>query len=98
MTHGKTALIMAFLVLASGAGCARNVSEFEFTKWGYSYVPRTTGIDTSAQGGGAQNNRVPASAGKTMPKASIGGTYKRKVSTSSNYRMTGGFHVTPSSN
>jgi len=85
----------ALLATASGAGCAKNVDRIEFQKWGYSYVPRLSSIDTSTQGGAAQKSVVPSSAGKSMPAAAVGGAYERSTATSPNYRLMGGFHITP---
>jgi len=86
---------VTLLAAASGAGCAKNVDRIEFQKWGYSYVPRLSSIDTSTQGGAAQDNVIPSAAGKSMPAAAVGGTYQRSTATSPNYRLMGGFHVTP---
>jgi hypothetical protein len=91
----KSLFVAIFLLITSGAGCAKNVDRINFTKWGSSFVPRGSGMDTTAQGGGALNGVVPQSADKRMPKASVGGTYLRSFAESPRYRMVGGFHVNP---
>ena len=90
----SSTFIIALMIAASG--CAKNVDRIEFTKWGNSFVPqRTTSFDTTAQGGGIQNQRggVPENAYNKMPKAAVGGTYHRTFATSTSYRMVGGFHT-----
>jgi hypothetical protein len=92
---------VALLSLAIGAslsatGCAKNVDHVEFTKWGHSFVPRGTSMDTTAQGGAPLNNVTPSSTNYRVPKASVGGSYLRTFATSPSYRMVGGFHTTPS--
>lgn len=84
------------LLIITATGCAKNVDRIEFTKWGNSFVPpRTTGFDTTAQGGGIQNTRggTPMNNYHMVPKASVGGTYHRTFATSPSYRMVGGFHT-----
>jgi hypothetical protein len=85
------------VALATASGCAKNVDHIEFKKWGNSFVPpRTTdAMDTSVQGGAAQNGVVPKNGVNAMPKAAVGGTYHRTFASSNHYRMVGGFH-TPS--
>ncbi len=96
---------LAFLLLlgaVAGAGCAKNVDKVEFRKWGHSFdapaggAPPGDNIDTTAQGGSSLGNGpVPESPNFKMPKASVGGAYHRTFSSSVNYRLMGGFHVTP---
>src|SRR5947208_1601105 len=91
------ALPAVFLALVSASGCAKNVDRFQFTKWGNSFIPAPQGgvtqMDTSAQGGAAQNGVIPKSPTMAMPRAAVGGSYQRNFATSSHYRMVGGFHV-----
>ncbi len=87
-----TTIVLGFLTL--GTGCAKNVDRIQFTKWGNSFIPRGTGVDTTAQGGATQNGVIPQSPSFQNTKASVGGAYYRTFATSSHYRMVGGFHVT----
>jgi hypothetical protein len=94
MKRVKISLLAAVFALTA-AGCAKNVERIEFTKWGHSYVPNKSSMDTTAQGGAQQNNVVPTNGVQSMPKASVGGSYHRTFSQSPNFKMVGGFHVTP---
>lgn len=92
-------LVFALLALSSMAlasGCAKNVQKVQYTKWGNSFVPRGTGVDTTAQGGASQNGVVPQGPNNKLTKASAAGAYFRTFASSPNYRMVGGFHVTAS--
>jgi hypothetical protein len=97
MKHASLGIV-ALSMMAALAGCSKNVERMEFEKWGNSYVPRGSSIDTSAQGGvsTAQGNAAPQNGIHAVPKASVGGTYQRSFATSTNYKMVGGFHVGPS--
>lgn len=87
---GLTAAVaLTFSIL----GCAKNVDRIDFVKWGNSYVPRGSSMDTSAQGGASQNGLIPKSTNFAAPKASVGGSYHRTYATSPRYRMIGGFHT-----
>lgn len=96
-TLRKSLVLATFLAIsASAVGCAKNVEQVDFTKWGYSFEPQNNGgtrIDTSAQGGASQSGALPNSTNFTIPKASVGGAYLRTSSSSASYRMTGGFHT-----
>jgi hypothetical protein len=90
--------MIGIFALAALSGCAKNVDRIDFTKWGNSYVPRGSSVDTTAQGGvpTTQGATPPQSANHIVPKASLGGSYHRSFATSPSYKMVGGFHVGPS--
>jgi hypothetical protein len=100
MAKPSRLILSAILTLAlavAASGCAKNVDKIEFKKWGNSFVPpqrNTSGVDTTAQGGAAQNGVIPQNGINAMPKASLGGAYQRTFATSPHFRMVGGFHVT----
>lgn len=95
MKKSQILAIFSFTVgILALSGCAKNVDRAQFTKWGNSFVPRGTSIDTTAQGGATDNNVVPQNGINKLPKASVGGAYHRSFATSPSYRMVGGFHVT----
>lgn len=92
LRHHIPALALLLGLSAAAGGCARNVDQVEFNKWGESFSSGNR-IDTSAQGGATQNGVAPTSTNFAVPKASVGGAYHRTTSTSPTYRMTGGFHT-----
>jgi hypothetical protein len=87
----KLVLIVGALLTAQG--CAKNVDKVNYNKWGYSFVSRGNGVDTTAQGGAVQGTAVPQSTNYKAPKASANGAYQRGFASSPNYRLVGGFHV-----
>ena len=88
-----TLLPVTLGLFLAASGCAKNVDRVNFTKWGNSFVPRGSGVDTTAQGGAAQNGVIPKSQNNQLTKASIAGTYHRTFAASPNYRLIGGFHI-----
>lgn len=96
LRHKLPALTLLIGLSAAAGGCARNVDQVDFNKWGSSFNSNNGSgdrIDTSAQGGASQNGVTPTSTNFAVPKASVGGAYHRTTSTSPTYRMTGGFHT-----
>ena len=87
-------ILSAGLFLAL-TGCAKNVDRINFTKWGNSYIPNGSSIDTTAQGGASTDvgSQLPQNSNNVIPKASLGGAYHRTFASSPSYRLVGGFHV-----
>ena len=91
------ALSLTVVALAVMSGCAKNVEKFDYNKWGNSFVPakqNSSAVDTTVQGGAAQNGQIPQNGVNKVPKASVGGAYQRSFATSPHFRMVGGFNVT----
>ena len=91
----KSKLLPIMILSALATGCAKNVDRINFTKWGNSYVPQGSSIDTTAQGGSNTlvTSQLPQTGNNIMPRSSVGGAYQRSAATSPSYRMVGGFHV-----